>query len=328
LDFKDYYQVLGVAREASPDEIQKAYRKLARKYHPDVSKEKGAETKFKEVAEAYEVLKDKEKREKYDRFGTAWKQRGEGGAPPPGFEGFQGFDFDFGGAQGGAPGGFGASGFSNFFEMLFGQGASGARGGQWASWGTEGRGGWARPGANQEVVLTLPLEEALAGGVRELALSDGSGGEPRRIRVNLPRGVRPGQRIRIPGRGEPGISGGPAGDLYLRVELLPHRRFRLEGKDVLTTLDVAPWEAALGATAEIATLEEPVRVRIPAGTSSGRKIRVKGKGFPSGSSEPGDLYAEVRIVVPESPSDADRELYESLRERSEFRPREEKERRD
>ena len=317
MDFKDYYSVLGVAREASGEEIQKAYRKLARKYHPDVSKEKGAESKFKEVSEAYEVLKDKEKRSKYDQFGAAWKQRGEGGSPPPGFEGFQGFDF-------GDAGGSGASGFSNFFEMLFGQAAAG-RGGQWASWGNEGRGGWARPGANQEVALTLPLEEALAGGVRELALSDGGGGEPRRIKVNLPRGVRPGQRIRIPGKGQPGISGGPPGDLYLRVELLPHRRFRLEGKDLLTTLDVTPWQAALGSNVEIQTLGEPVRVKIPAGTSSGKKIRVKGKGFPSGSAEAGDLYAEVRIVVPEALDDAERELYESLRDRSPVRPRDENE---
>jgi curved DNA-binding protein len=319
LDFKDYYSVLGVSREATSDEIQKAYRKLARKYHPDVSKEKGAESRFKEVAEAYEVLKDAEKRKKYDQFGAAWKQRGEGGAPPPGFEGFEGFQgFDFGGAGGG--GGFGGSGFSNFFEMLFGQGAAG-RGGQWASWENEGRGGWARPGANQEVVLTLPLEEALAGGVRELALSDAAGGAPRRIKVNLPRGVRPGQRIRIPGKGEPGISGGPAGDLFLRVELLPHPRFRLDGKDLLTSLDVAPWEAALGAEAEIPTLAGGVRVRIPAGTSSGRKIRVKGRGFPSSSGDAGDLYAEVRIVVPEQLSPADKELFESLRDQSLFRPR-------
>jgi curved DNA-binding protein len=319
VDFKDYYKVLGVGREASADEIQKAYRKLARKYHPDVSQEKGGEAKFKEAAEAYEVLKDPEKRKKYDQFGAAWKQRGEGGPPPPGFEGFQGFDFGFGpGADFGGDRA-GETGFSSFFEMLFGQGAPG-RGAQWASWGNEGRGGWARPGANQEVVLSLPLEEALAGGVRELALSDGSGA-PRKIKVNLPRGVRPGQRIRVPGKGEAGISGGPAGDLYLRVELLPHPRFRLEGRDLLTTVDVAPWEAALGGEAEIGTLDGAVRVRIPPGTSSGRRIRVKGKGFPAAQGEPGDLYAELRIVVPEALSSTERELFESLRDRSAFRAR-------
>ena len=314
LDFKDYYQVLGVKREASAEEIQKAYRKLARKYHPDVNKEKGAEAKFKDVAEAYEVLKDPDKRAKYDQFGSAWKQRAEGGPAPPGFEGF---DFQFGPEGGGFPGG--GSGFSSFFEMLFGQGQPGR--GNRASWSSEGRGGWARPGANQEVVLTLPLEEAYSGGLRELALADGSGVEPRRIRVNLPRGVRPGQRIRLAGKGEPGSSGGAAGDLFLRVETLPHPRFRLEGKDLQTTLDVAPWEAALGAEAAIPTLDGAVRVRIPAGTSSGRKIRVKGRGFPSTSGEPGDLYAEVRIVVPETLSERERELFQAMRDASTFRPR-------
>jgi curved DNA-binding protein len=321
LDFKDYYQVLGVAREASAEEIQKAYRKLARKYHPDVSKEKGAEAKFKEVAEAYEVLKDSEKRSKYDQFGAAWKQRGAQPGPE-GFQGFEGFDFGYG-PQGGTFTG-GGSGFSSFFEMLFGQAASATgsgRGASWASWENEGRGGWARPGANQEVVLALPLEEALAGGVRELALSNG-GGETRRIKVNLPRGVRPGQRIRLTGKGEPGISGGPAGDLFLKVELQPHPRFHLDGKDLHTTLDVAPWEAALGAEAEIATLEGSVRVRVPAGTSSGRKIRVKGRGFPAAKGDAGDLYAEVRIVVPEKISEAEKELYETLRDGTDFRPRE------
>jgi curved DNA-binding protein len=317
LDFKDYYKVLGVAREATPEEIQKAYRKLARRHHPDVSKERGAEAKFKEIAEAYEVLKDPDKRSKYDRFGTAWKQRTEGGpgGPPPGFEGFQGFDFDFGGSEQG----FGGSGFSSFFEMLFGQAAGrGARAGTWSS---EGRGGWARPGANQEVVLRLPLEEAFAGGVRDLALAEPGGAEARRIKVKLPRGVRPGQQIRIPGKGEPGISGGPAGDLFLRVEVLPDARYRLEGKDLHTTVDVAPWEAALGAEADIATLEGPVRVRIPAGTSSGRKIRIRGRGFPAKTGDSGDLYAEVRIVVPDSLSPEEKELYESIREKSTFRPR-------
>ncbi len=333
MDFKDYYKVLGVKRDASQEEIQKAYRKLARKHHPDVSKEKGAETRFKEVSEANEVLKDPEKRAKYDQFGTAWKQREQGGQSSggpggaggfPGFEGFQGF-----GAEGADFGG-GASGFSNFFEMLFGQaaragspaGGSGPRGG-WASWENEGRGGWARPGANQEVVLPLSLEEALAGGVRELSLADRSGGEARRIKVNFPRGVRPGQTIRVAGKGEEGRAGGAAGDLFLKVEILPHPRFRLEGRDLLTSLEVTPWEAVLGGEAEIRTLDGRVRVKVPPGTSSGRRIRVKGRGFPAGSgaTEPGDLYAEVRIVVPESPSEREQELFSELRTVSSFHPR-------
>lgn len=325
MDYKDYYRVLGVERGASADEIQKAYRKLARKYHPDVSKEKDAESRFKEIAEAYEVLKDPEKRARYDQFGQAWSARQSGGAPPPGFEGFTFEDLSemFGGAR------TGPSGFSNFFEMLFGQ-AAGARGGGgrgapgagagpgWGTWASEGRGGWARPGANQEVAIRLPLEEAARGGVRELSLQTPDGAS-RRVRVNLPKGIRPGQTVRVPGQGGSGLGGGPAGDLHLRVELLPHARFRLEGKDLLTTVDVTPWEAALGGEAELTTLDGTVRVRIPAGTSSGRRIRVRGRGFPGGtrggqSETPGDLIAEVRIVLPESLTPAQRELFEKLRD--------------
>ncbi|MCM2268502.1 MAG: J domain-containing protein [Thermoanaerobaculia bacterium] len=319
MDYKDYYQVLGVARAASSDEIQKAYRKLARKFHPDVSKEPNADARFREIAEAYEVLKDADKRAKYDRFGQAWKAREAGGAPPPGFEEFR---FDFGGTPfgGGATSG-GASGFSSFFEMLFGQAAAGGNGG-WASWGgDEGRGGWARPGANREYGLRLSLEEAARGGVRELTVPDGAG-EARRIRVNLPRGVRSGQVVRVPGQGGSGRGSGPAGDLLLRVEHEPHARFRLEGRDLRTTLDVAPWEAALGGEADLPTLAEPVRIRVPAGTSSGRRIRVRGRGFPGGQSESaGDLIAELRVVLPETLSDRERALYEGLREASGERAR-------
>jgi curved DNA-binding protein len=327
VDYKDYYQVLGVERGASADEIQKAYRKLARKFHPDVSKEKDAETRFKEIAEAYEVLKDPEKRARYDQFGQAWSARQTGGAPPPGFEGFSFEDLSemFGGAR------TGPSGFSNFFEMLFGQaaaarGGGGGRGGAagagtgpgWGTWASEGRGGWARPGANQEVAIRLPLEEAARGGVRELSLQTPDGAS-RRVRVNLPKGIRPGQTVRVPGQGGSGLGGGPAGDLHLRVELLPHARFRLEGKDLLTTVDVTPWEAALGGEAELTTLDGTVRVRIPAGTSSGKRIRVRGRGFPGGtrggqSEAPGDLIAEVRIVLPESLTPEQRELFEKLRD--------------
>ncbi|MEO7793658.1 MAG: DnaJ C-terminal domain-containing protein, partial [Thermoanaerobaculia bacterium] len=171
------------------------------------------------------------------------------------------------------------------------------------------------------------LEEALAGGIREFSLSSSAGGEPRRIKVNLPRAMRPGQTVRVAGKGEEGRSGGASGDLFLKVEILPHPRFRLEGRDLLTSLEVTPWEAVLGGEAEIRTLDGRVRVRVPAGTSSGRRIRVKGRGFPTGSGgssagqEPGDLYAEVRIVVPESPSDREKELFAELRSASTFHPR-------
>jgi curved DNA-binding protein len=315
LEFKDYYQVLGVDRGAGAEEIQKAYRKLARKFHPDVSKEADAEARFKEIAEAYEVLKDPEKRSKYDRFGQAWKERQSGGHPPPGFEEFR---FDFGGVPFGA----GGSGFSSFFEMLFGQAAGAANGG-WASWGaSEGRGGWARPGANHEYRLRLSLEEAARGGVRELTIPEPHGGEPRRIRVNLPQGVRPGQTVRVPGRGGSGRGSGPSGDLLLRIEHEPHPRFQLDGRDLLVTLEVAPWEAALGGEADVATLDQPVRIRVPAGTSSGRRIRVRGRGFPAGKGESaGDLLAEVRVVVPETLTERERQLFESLRSASTFQPR-------
>jgi len=318
LDYKDYYQTLEGPREASSDDIQKAYRRLARKYHPDISREPDAESRFKEIAEAYEVLKDPDKRQRYDQFGQAWKARSTGAAPPPGFEGFS---FDFGDFQG-APFGSAPSGFSSFFEMLFGQGAGRAGNGPaWGTWKGDGRGGWARPGANQEVVLRLRLEEAARGGVRELALLQPDG-ETRKVRVNLPRGVRPGQTVRVPGRGESGRGGGPAGDLMLRIELLPHPDFRLEGRNLVTTLEVAPWEAALGGEAAVRTLDGQVRIRIPAGTSSGRRIRVRGHGFPAGKSgEPGDLLAELRIVVPEKLSAKEKELFEKLRDGSGFRPR-------
>jgi curved DNA-binding protein len=312
LDYKDYYAVLGVGRDASAEEIQKAYRKLARKHHPDVNKDPAAESRFKEVAEAYEALKDPEKRSKYDRFGTAWKARAQGGSPPPGFEEFR-FDFGEGGLGGGA------SGFSQFFESLFGEAARGGRGG-WANRPADGRGGWARPGANQEVLMRLTLEEAARGGVRELALK-APDGAARRIKVNLPKGIRPDQTVRVPGQGEAGHSGGAAGDLLLRIDLAPHPQFRLEGRDLHVGLEVSPWEAALGAEAELPTLDGQVRVRIPAGTSSGRRIRVKGRGYPGGGADNGDLYAEIRIVVPESPSAREKELFTQLREASSFKPR-------
>ncbi|KAB2967946.1 MAG: DnaJ domain-containing protein [Thermoanaerobaculia bacterium] len=317
MEYKDYYQVLGVARDASPEEVQKAYRKLARKFHPDVSKEAHAETRFKEIAEAYEVLKDPEKRARYDQFGQAWSARQSGGAPPPGFEGIP---FDFGGFQG-APFGTGPSGFSSFFEMLFGQGAPDAGGRGWGTWSADGRGGWARPGANQEVVLRLRLEEAARGGVKELSLHEAGGGT-RKVRVNLPKGIRPGQTVRVPGHGEAGRSGAPSGDLMLKIELLPHPDFRLEGGNLITNVDVTPWEAALGGEAELRTLDGQVRVRIPAGTSSGKRIRVRGRGFPAGrQGEPGDLIAELRIVVPEKLSTEEKDLMERLRDVSRFQPR-------
>jgi curved DNA-binding protein len=313
MTYKDYYTILGVDRSASQDEIQNAYRKLASKYHPDVNKEPGAEDTFKDVGEAYEVLKDPEKRKKYDRYGSAWKAAQEsGGAPPPGYEDIW---FDIRGVPDEAFSG--ASGFSSFFEQLFGGRArrapgAGARGASWSR---------TMAGADREARLTLNLEDAAWGGPRDLSLSDPETGQTKTYTVTIPKGVRPGQRIRLAGLGGKGMSGGPGGDLYLRVELLPHAVFRLQGRDLYTTLVVSPWEAALGADATLSTLAGEVRVKIPAGSSTGRHIRLRGKGFPDAQAGAGDLYAEIQIAVPKTLTDDERRLFEELAQCSAFQPR-------
>ncbi len=308
MDYKDYYAVLGIARSASQDEIQKAYRKLARKYHPDVNSSPEAEDKFKEVGEAYEVLKDAEKRAKYDQYGSAWKAAQRGGAPPPGYENYR---FDFGNMGEGGGFDFGSSGFSSFFEMLFGGGRGSRRGPRPAS--------AARGGVDQEAVIVLTLEEAAQGGKREIAVTDPMGNR-KSFKVAIPAGVRPGGRIRLRGKGGERTPGGPRGDLYLKVDLMPHPHFRLDGHNIRTTLDITPSEAALGSQVPVETLNGQLQVRIPAGTSSGRTIRLRGKGFPKASGGGhGDLLAEIRIVVPETLSDRERELYAGLSEASEFR---------
>jgi curved DNA-binding protein len=314
MEFKDYYAVLGVGKEATQAEIQRAYRKLARQYHPDVNKAKGAEEKFKELGEAYEVLKDPEKRARYDRYGVAWKaaQQG-GGTPPPGYEDVW---FDLGGV----PDDFGFSGFSSFFEQLFGTGSQ--RGPRRRRSGTSPPGWqWTRPGEDQEARLPLTLEEAATGGQREVSLTDPSTGQSRTYVVHIPKGIRPGQRIRLAGRGGKGSGSVPAGDLYLHVDILPHAAFRLEGKDLYTTLPVTPWEAALGTEVTLQTLDGAVHVKIPQGSSSGRKIRLRGKGFPDTRGEAGNLYAEIRIVVPERLSAQEKQLFEELARVSHFTPR-------
>lgn len=318
MDFKDYYAVLGVAKNASQDEIQRAYRKLARKYHPDINKASGAEDTFKDIGEAYEVLKDPDKRAKYDRYGVAWKAAEQGGgAPPPGYEDVW---VDLGGAEDSPFSG--DSGFSSFFEQLFGAGARrrtahGRRGARGFTPGAQ----WAMPGADQEARLTLSLEEAAHGGEREISLSGPTPEQSKTYVVHIPKGIRPGQRIRLAGQGEKGVGGAPAGDLYLMLEVLPHPTFRLEDRDLYTTVPVTPWEAALGAEITLATLDGAVNVKIPAGSSSGRKIRLKGKGFPDPRSSPGDLYAEISIRVPQTLSAEEKELFEQLAKVSRFAPR-------
>lgn len=339
MEYKDYYKTLGVERSASQQEIQRAYRKLARKLHPDISKEAGSEDRFKEVTEAYEVLKDPDKRQKYDQFGKQWKNvGGPGGQPPPGWEqvifgggggpGGQRVEFDFGGFPGGAGGfnvgGPGGAGFSDFFEMLFGQRGAGAAAAGAAGGGPRPggyRADWQQPGNDQEARIQLTLEEAAEGGERAITLADPQTGNQQTLHIKIPRGIRPGQKIRLAAKGAAGSGGGPPGDLYLTVDVLPHARFRLEGSDLHTTLPITPWEAALGGTAQLETLEAPVTVRIPAGSPAGRKIRLRGYGYPQAKGGKGDLFAELDVVVPPQLSERERELFEELAKVSNFNPR-------
>jgi len=316
--YKDYYQVLEVPRTASEDDVKQAYRRLARKYHPDVSKEKDAEQRFKDLNEANDVLKDPKKRALYDQYGEAWKAVAEG-HPPPGAERApedfraQGFDFD--------PNEMGDLG--SIFEQVFGGRVRGAararRGGIRYDSAVDPR--WAEPdiGADREASIELPIEDAFKGGERSLSLIDPESGEQRSYNVRIPAGVRPGQRIRLAGQGARG-SAGP-GDLYLRIQLRPSERFRFEGEDVLTLLPVTPWEATLGATATLPTLDGRVRIKIPAGSSSGRRIRLKAKGYPTAEGERSDLYAEVRVEVPPSVTPEEKDLLERWAALSKFNPR-------
>ncbi len=309
--FRDYYEALGVPRGASNAEIRRAYRKLARQYHPDVNKEAGAEDRFKELSEAYEVLRDPEKRERYDRLGSNWRAGDDVSGSMGGFEGFEGFrtagnGFDdirvsFGD-------GAGMGDFSDLFQGLF---TGGARG------GGAGRGfAGARRGRDLEAELELSVEEAARGVHRWVALGDG-----RSVEVTIPPGVRDGQRIRVAGEGEQGGGGGPVGDLYLRIRLRKHPRFRVRGDDLITQLPVSPWEAALGATVELQTLDGRAQVKVPAGSSCGRRLRLRGEGMPRTGGTRGDLLAEVRIVVPKRLSRAERKAFEELASVSKFDPR-------
>lgn len=333
MDFIDYYKELGVKRDAAPEEIQRAYRKIARKYHPDVNKEAGAEDKFKRAAEAYEVLKDADKRKKYDVLGSAYKNGGASGPPPGGQRPPQGYEdiFNFmnqqrargqgrGARPGPSAGGPQGSGFSDFFEAIFGRGGSSPGGNPFQS----GDFGEDLPtdGADVEAILALTLEEAAAGGDREISLGDPDTGKPKNVKVHIPKGVHSGQKIRLRGLGRRGLRGGARGDLLMVLEIKPHPRFRLEGDDIHTSLAVAPWTAALGGEATLKTLGGQVSVKVPAGSSTGRTIRLRGKGFPKGDAH-GDLYAEVKIVLPKTLSDKERMLFESLAQASTFTPTDE-----
>lgn len=285
LSYTDYYEVLGVARDADQDAIRRAYRKLAREYHPDLNSDADAEDRFKQLGEAYEVLSDPEKRERYDRLGANWRET-EREAPD---ESFEQFFTDQGWGDGpGVP-----FGQDDLFEALFGARAQ--------------RMGGSTRGRDREAQLELSLEDALAGGRRRLTL-DG-----REVTVNFPAGVRDGQLIRLAGQGGEGFGGGPAGDLFLRVALKPHPRFRRRGDhDLDVDLPVTPSQAALGTTATLETPTGRAQIRVPAGSSSGRRLRLRGRGLPKRGGESGDLHAVVKIVVPKQLSDRERELYEQL----------------
>jgi curved DNA-binding protein len=320
--FRDYYETLGVPRDASNEDIRKAYRKLARENHPDVNKDPGAEDRFKEISEAYEVLRDPDKRKRYDQLGANWKA-GQDVSGAPGWEDVFRRGRQRGGARAGAGGGGGPSGgfgdgvrvefggdldgadFSEFFGDLFGGG--GGRSSIFDSFG--GSSGRTRRSTDQEAILELSLEEVAAGGTRRLSI-DG-----RELEVDIPPGVRDGERLRVRG----GASSD--GDLILRIRLRPHPRLRIRGDDLQVDLPIAPWEGALGAKVPVQTLTGTAQVTVPPGSSSGRRLRLRGEGLPKEGGDKGDLYAVVSIKVPKKLTRKERDLFEQLSKVSKFNPR-------
>lgn len=299
MKFKDYYEVLGLTETASADEIKSAYRRLARKFHPDVSKEKNAEERFKSINEAYEALKDPDKRKAYDDLKRGGFRAGDDFRPPPGWGNGGGFEHDTGDAQ--------SAGFSDFFESLFG-GASGGG-------GRRAHRGPSRRGADVSARLTVDLETAFAGGAQRVSLS--RGGEQKSLDVKIPAGILTGQTIRLAGQGDPGAAG--AGDLLLEIEIPAHPRYTLDGRDVVLNLPIAPWEAALGATIEVPTLAGPVGMNIPKDSITGKKLRLKGRGMPGPT--PGDQYVVLQIQTPPASNEAQRRFYETMQATFDFDPR-------
>ena len=311
MDFKDYYKIMGVERDATQDEIKRAYRKLARKYHPDVSKQADAEARFKEVGEAYEVLKDPEKRAAYDQLGANWKA-GQDFRPPPDWD--AGFEFSGGGYTRAD-----SSAYSDFFESLFGRGFGSAT-------HAGAQRGFRARGEDHHAKVLIDLEDAYLGAARTITLRSpelDAGGHvitrEHTLNVKIPKGIRQGQKIRLSGQGAPGFGGGETGDLYLEIEFKPHKLYRVEGRDIYLHLPVAPWEAALGATIKTPTPAGPVDLKIPAGTASGRKLRLKGRGIPG--KPPGDIYVVPQISLPSADSDRARGLYRKMEQELAFNPR-------
>jgi len=334
VEYKDYYKILGVPRTADADAVRKAFRALARLYHPDVAKDKrGGEERFKEINEAYEVLGDPEKRRKYDDMGPDWRGSQEPPRSQPGFRsrtrpGASAEEFEFGG-----------TGFSDFFEQFFGR--SGGFGGRYDGAATP----QSERGQDAEADIMVTLEEAQNGALRPITLRrsrrcpacEGTGVENRRVcaqcqgegevsiteryQVKIPAGVREGQKLRVSGQGEPGAGGGPPGDLFLRVRMAAHPDFRVEGGDLYCEVELAPWEAVLGASVAAPTLNGPVNIKIPPGTESGQRLRVRERGLAGRDGSKGDLYVVVRVQVPKTLTDRERSLWEELARESRFRPR-------
>lgn len=325
--FKDYYEILGIPRTASADDIKKTYRKLARKYHPDLNKSAGAEARFKEIGEAYEVLSDTEKRSRYDQLGRNW-QAGQEFRPPPGFGGSP---FEYHGAPGGGRGfkGQDMGEFSDFFEMLFGQqfGGRASRGAPSNMWGANEE--FAPQGQDHEAEISISLEEASHGSTKSISLQTANQDPRNRVhpqtrtyQVKIPPGITEGARIRLAGQGGTAAGAGTAGDLYLTVHIEPHPLFRVDGSNLEVDCLLAPWEAALGAKVAIPTLHGKAFITIPAGTESGQRLRLRGKGIPQKRGlEAGDLVAVIRIVVPRQMTTRERALFEELAKISTFDPR-------
>ena len=315
MDFQDYYKTMGVARDATQDEIKREYRKLARKYHPDVSDDAEAEEKFKAVGEAYEVLKDPEKRAAYDQLGSQYKA-GQDFRPPPDW----GQNFEFRGGDFSGAGDSGAD-FSDFFSSLFGQmGGGGPR--------QAGGRGFQMQGEDHHANISIDVADSYTGVTRGISLRlpevtpDGHVvTRNRALNVKIPKGVKQGQRIRLSGQGSPGLGKGQAGDLYLEIEFKPHKLFKIEGRDLYLDLPVSPWEAALGATVKAPTPEGPVDLKIPQGTTAGRKLRLRKRGIPG--TPPGDLYATLKITLPAADNDAAKELYRKMEKELAYNPRSE-----
>lgn len=309
MEFRDYYQIMGVERSATQDEIKRAYRKLARKYHPDISQDPDAEAKFKEMGEAYEVLKDPEKRAAYDQLGRNYKD-GQDFTPPPGWD--AGFEFSGGGFSGAD-----TAAFSDFFESLFGGGFTQARGRS---------GGFHARGQDHHAKILIDLEDAIHGASRTITLQVPEVTQQghvvtrnRTLNVTIPKGVKQGQQIRLTGQGAPGMGDGGAGDLYLEIEFKPHKHYHVEGRDIYLDLPVTPWEAALGGKVKVPTPTGEVEMNIPAGSHAGKKMRLKGRGIPGKTT--GDFYVILQISLPKADTEKAKALYTQMKQELNFNPR-------